>query len=203
MKPWGVYLLGLLWAMSALAQEEAPGPDANAAEQQRIESARVQALAGFDAEDADCYQRFASSGCLKDVQSRRRAVLGVLRKQEALLHERELALQAAAQRQRTAQKAVERQQQEADLAADKGAQRAADKLQEQQEKKAAHAAQAQASASGSMAMPSPAGPTPADQASNRDSHARKLLDAEQKRQEIAKRLAEKKGKSAAPLPLPL
>ena len=201
MKSWGLYLLGLLCAMSALAQEDAQNLDANAAEHQRIEAARVQATAGFDAEDAACYQRFAVSGCLKDVQSKRRAMLGVLRKQEALVIERELAQQAQAQRQRVVQKAQERQQQEADLAADNGAVRAADKLQEQQEKQAAHAALAQASGVSSMAMPSPTGPAPADQASNRDSHARKLLEAEQKRQEIAKRLADKKGDAAAPLPL--
>ena len=186
-------LLGLFWALPVLAQD-----DALVDVHQRIEAARAQALADFNAEDIACYQRFAVSGCLKQVQSKRRALLADLRKQEALLREQELAQQAAQQRERTARKALERQQLEADIRADNAAGRAAEKLLEQQEKQAAHAAKA--SSASAAAPPAPTGPGATEQASNRDSYARKQLDAEKKRQDIAKRLAEKDGKAAAPLP---
>lgn len=194
-------LLGQCCVLPALAQDAAsPGP--NAAEHQRIDEARAQAMADFNAEDIACYQRFAVSGCLKQVQSRRRAVLADLKKQEALLQEQERAGQAAEQRRSLAQKALERQQLEADIRADNAAGRAAEKLLEQQEKQAAHAAKAQAPAASAAAPAAPIGPGATEQASNRESYARKQLDAEKKRQDIAKRLAEKDSKPAAPLPVP-
>jgi colicin import membrane protein len=195
--------LGLLWASQALAQDPAtPMPVDNTAAYQRIDVVRAQAMAGFAAEDAQCYQQFAVSGCLKDVQTRRRALLADLRRQEADLHEGEFAQRAAEQRQRASQKALERQQQEADLRADNGADRILEKGLEQQEKQAAHAAKASAPVSGEAAPLVPTGPSAAEQAANRESYARKLQDAEKKRQELARRLAETPAKPAAPLPVP-
>jgi hypothetical protein len=174
----------------------------NTAEYQRIDAERTKAMAGFDAEDAQCYQRFAVSGCLKQVQSKRRAVLGELRRQETDLHEAELAQHAVEQRQRAAQKQLERQQQEAELRAENGTARAAEKLREQEEKQASHAAIAAAPAASAAAKPSPTGPSASEQAANRDSYVRKQLEAEKKRQELARRQAEKTSKPAAPLPIP-
>lgn len=203
MKPLLLAWLGLLWATPLLAQ---PVPlrqsgDSTAAFQ-RIEAARAQALAGFEADDAQCYQRFAVSGCLKQVQSRRRAALADLRGQEAVLHERERAQQAQEQRLRVAQKAQERQQQQADLLAERGQDRAAEKLREQQEKQADHVARAATSGASAAAQPAAGGPSASGQTAMRESYARKQLEAEKKRQDVAKRLAEKGGKPAAPLPLP-
>jgi hypothetical protein len=203
MKPFLSACLGLLWASSLLAQEApAQEPIDNTVAFQRIEAARAQSMAEFDAEDAQCYQRFAVSGCLKQVQSRRRAKLAELRKQEAALHERERAQQAQEQRRNLAQKAKERQQREEELLTERGADRTAEKLQEQQEKQASHAAKAAVPAASAAAHAASNGPTAAEQASMRESYARKQQDAEKNRQDLARRLAEKKTKPAAPLPLP-
>lgn len=181
-----------------------------AAEMQGIEHIRARETAVLDAQEAACYQRFAVSGCLQEVQSRRRAMLASLRRQEATLHEKELAERGAEQRLRSRQKAEERQAQQAQLLADQAdagsAEQQAHKLQVQKDKQAEHAAQAArlgaSSARAAGVVTQAGGLTLADEAANRSSFARKQAQAEQKRQELARRLADKGGKSAAPLPLP-
>jgi membrane protein involved in colicin uptake len=196
-------LLAMLWLVPLWAQDAAPGPSADRAEMENIQASRVREGAAFDAEEADCYQRFAVSGCLKSVQSRRRAAMAKLRHQEALLHEREAAQRGAEERQRIADKAREKAQQDAERRANGSADDNAGKLREQQDKRAAHAARAGASATPpSVNKPAGSGPDAAKQAANRESYARKLADAEKKRQDVAKRQMEKSGKNAAPLPLP-
>jgi hypothetical protein len=191
-------LAGMLW----LALRVAVAAQDNTAAYERIDAERAGATAAFDAEDADCTQRFAVSGCLKKVQSRRRAKLADLRRQESALREIDLASQAQEQRQSAAQKALEHQQWEAKQGTDNAAGQADEKLLEQGEKRAAHAARASGSAAQPANSPRTSGPTPAEQAANRASYARKQQEAEKKRQELARRLADKTGKPAAPLPLP-
>jgi colicin import membrane protein len=186
----------------AASQAQETSPDA--AEFQRIEATRARETAVYDAQEAACARRFAVSGCVKEVQSQRRAMLANLRRQEATLHERQLAEQGAAQRRLSAQKLQERQQQDAQLQADSTGQGAADKLQVQKDKQAEHAAKpamAGASAAASASLPAATGLSAAEQTANRGSYARKQAEAEKKRQDIAKRLADK-GPGAAPLPLP-
>ena len=231
----GLGLCCLLQAMPAWSQSppvaaiEVPAPDSEAFA--RIEATRTRETATLDAQEAACYQRFAVSACVKDVQSRRRAMLAGLRQQEAVLHERQFAAQGAEQLRRTAQKVEERKQQDLELQASRPAQQRDTKLRAQQEKQAEHAqsqAQAEKAAvpstglagkplqtSTSTSPPAPApvaaatatapaasGLTPAEQALNRASFARKQADLEKKRRDIAKRLAEKGTKPAAPLPVP-
>jgi len=225
----GLGLCCLLQAMPAWSQSppvaaiELPAPDSEAFA--RIEATRTRETATLDAQEAACYQRFAVSACVKDVQSRRRAMLAGLRQQEAALHERQFAAQGAEQLRRTAQKVEERKQQDLELQASRLAQQRDTKLRAQQEKQAEHAqslapiAKAAASGTGPAAKQVPAsaaasapvaaatvavasGLTPAEQALNRASYARKQADLEKKRQDIAKRLAEKGAKPAAPLPVP-
>jgi colicin import membrane protein len=212
MKQLLVLCLCVLWATGLRAQAAPAAPTTReAADLQGIERTRARETAAMDAEEAACYQRFAVSGCLKDVQSARRAMLAKLRRQETGLHEAEFAARGAEQRVRNRQKAEERQAQIADLLANpaeagSAEQRQAQKLQAQKDKQVEHAAQAQAkpmsSASGTAAMRQATGPTPAEQATNRNSYARRQEAAEKKRLELAQRLADKGGKSAAPLPLP-
>jgi hypothetical protein len=200
--------LCLVCATSVWSQgQPAQVPTGDATEFQRIEATRARETAVYDAEEAACYQRFAVSGCVKDVQSQRRAMLANLRRQEATLHEQQFARQGAEQLRLGAQKATQRQQQKADLQAEDATAAAANRLQAQKYKRADHAAKAPAagaSASASSAAgaaPAAAGISAAGQASKRESFARKQADAQKKREDIAKRLAGK-GKSAAPLPLP-
>jgi hypothetical protein len=210
MRPALAACLCLVWAASAWSQGQLQPVEVAAAdttELQRIEATRVRETAVYDAEEAACYQRFAVSGCIKDIQSQRRAMLANLRRQEAALHERQFADKGAEQRRLSAQKAQERQQQQSGSQTEEAAARTADKLQAQKDKLADHAAKSpvqgdSAPAANAAAPPLPtAGLSAADQSANRASYARKQAEAEKKRAEIAKRLAGK-GKPAAPLPLP-
>ncbi len=202
MRRLGTALLALCGALQCFAQTPAVPPEQVPSDAyQRIEAERVRETAAFDAQEAACYQRFAVNDCLKKVQSRRRALLADLKRQETRLHEREHVQQGTEALQRIEQKALDSQQKKAAILADDSAVRAQDKLQEQHDKQAEHAAKA-ASGSAGIAAPLSNGPSAADQAQSRESFARKQADAEKKRQELAKRLAGKAGQAAQPLPVP-
>jgi transposase len=168
---------------------------------QRIEAVRVREGSNFDAQEAACYERFAVNDCLKKVQTKRRALMADLKRQESALHARERQQQGAEALQRIEQKSIERQQRQEEIETENGADRAQDKLHGQQDKQAEHAAKA-ASGSAPVATPAPTGPSVAEQAEARASYERKLVDAENKRQEMIKRQTEKSGKPAKSLPLP-
>jgi hypothetical protein len=187
-------LVSVAWAQAVPAPQAAVDP----AEFQRIEATRASESAALDAEESACYQRFAVSGCLKGVQSRRRAMLAGLRRQEAVLHEREFAERAAEQRARNLQKIAERKQQEEGQRSGDAEAEQREKLQAQKDKQADHATKARQPQASAPPAPHTSGPTPAEQAANRDSYARKQADAQKKREEIARR----QSKSVAPLPLP-
>ena len=209
------HALAVAWLVLSVLPSRAQEPQADgvdgvdgvdAADFQRIEATRALETARYTAAEAACYQRFAVSSCLQDLQSQRRAMLADLRRQEAILHERQFAHRAAEQKRLSAQKALERQQKEAELKAENPAARAAEKLQAQKTKQAEHLAKAPAAwASAPASTEAPTVPTQAlsaaEQAANRESYARKQAAASAKRQEIAKRLGDKE-KGTAPLPLP-
>jgi hypothetical protein len=154
----------------------------------------------LDAEEAACYQRFAVSGCLNDVRSKRRALQASLRRQEAAAHEREFAARAAEQRARSQQKVEERQHTDQERLRGNAASEQAQRLQAQQDKQASHLAQSQQAPASAAATPQATGPTAAEQAANRANFARKQADAEHRKEAIAKRAADK---ASVPLPLPL
>jgi len=84
-------------------------------ERERINTERTALEAGFDAEEAACYKKFFTNSCLKEVQPRRRAAIGLLRQQEVALNDRERKEKAAAQIQKTEEKSsLEAQQQAAE-----------------------------------------------------------------------------------------
>jgi hypothetical protein len=168
---------------------------------QRIEAARSREGANFDAEEAACYQRFAVNDCLKKVQSRRIAVMADFRRQENRLHDREHNLQGVEALERIEQRALERQQKQAEDQSQDTIDRAQEKLRDQQDKRIEHAAKA-ASNPAPVSVPVPTGPTAAEQAQARASYERKLADAEKRRQELIKRKAEKASAPAKPLPVP-
>jgi hypothetical protein len=190
-------LVGLTaWAQAVPAPLAAEA----ASEAERIESTRTTQAAALDAEEAACYQRFAVSGCLNDVRSKRRAMQAALRRQEAALHEREFAERAAEQRARNQKKREEREQSEQELRRGNGDSDRAEKLQAQQDKLTRHLAPRQQPQASNPVAPQATGPTPAEQAANRASFARKQAEADKKRQEIAQRAT---GKASAPRPLPV
>lgn len=202
MKQFAATLLSLFFALLGFAQVPGPAPEPVSAEAyQRIEAVRAREMAAFDAQEAACYQRFAVNDCLKNIQSRRRALLADLKRQETRLHEREHAQQGADALQRIEQRALELEQKKAEIAAGGGAARAQGKAQEQKDKQADHAAKA-ASGAGAIAAPVHSGPRPDEQARARESYARKQAEAEKKRQDLARRQAEKAAKQIKPLPAP-
>ena len=188
-------LLSLLALLCAPAMGE-PVADAavSGTEYQRIDQLRERETAEFTARESACYQRFAVNDCLKELQPAHRAVLADLKHQEVLLHDRERTQQAAQQLQRAEQKALEKQQAAQQAAA--AATVAEEKWQAQGAKQAAHA---QNTASGSRSIVLPSGPSAAERTANAKSYAAKQAAAEQKRQQVAKRL-KRIEKPVAPLP---
>lgn len=83
-------------------------------ERSKIVAERARLEAGYLAEDAACYQRFAVNSCLDEVNTRRRETVGDFRRQEVLLNELERKRKGSEQIRRTEDKAVLKAQQ-ADL----------------------------------------------------------------------------------------
>lgn len=86
-------------AMLAIAQPVAPAeaPPTRDAERARISTDRARLEAGFLAEDAECYKKFAVNSCLGKVNERRREAMGDLRRQELLLNDEERRIRGADQ----------------------------------------------------------------------------------------------------------
>lgn len=82
-------------------------------ERQRINTGRSALEAGFDAEDAACYKKFFTNNCLKEVQSRRREAMALLKQQEVALNDRERREKAAAQIRKTEEKSSTEAQEQA------------------------------------------------------------------------------------------
>ena len=83
-------------------------------ERSKIVAERARLEAGYLAEDAACYQRFAVNNCLDEVNTRRRETVGDFRRQEVLLNELERKRKGSEQIRRTEDKAALKAQQ-ADL----------------------------------------------------------------------------------------
>lgn len=115
MKPFA--LAFLLVAFSALARAQAVAPEGEngniEAERARISAERTKAEAGFLVEDAACYKKFAVNSCLAKVNTRRRAMIADLRRQEILLNDEERRIKGADQIRKTEEKSSPERQQEA------------------------------------------------------------------------------------------
>jgi colicin import membrane protein len=101
--------------MVALAQPAAPAeaPSTREVERARIGSERVRLEAGFLAEDAECYKKFAVNSCLGKVNERRREAMGDLRRQELLLNDEERRIRGGDQIRKTEEKQSPEKLQEA------------------------------------------------------------------------------------------
>ena len=101
-----VILLGLV-APPMLGQ---PAPadtiaQREAVERERIRQTRAVEQSQFAAQEAQCYTRFAVNDCLAEVRSRRREVLGDLRRQEISLNDAQRKRRAAEQLLRSDERA--------------------------------------------------------------------------------------------------
>jgi colicin import membrane protein len=118
--------LGVLAGAQPAAQQPAvpaEAPRSIDADRARINEDRARLEAGFLAEDAECYKKFAVNSCLGKVNERRREVMGDLRRQEILLNDEERRIRGAEQVRKTEEKSSPEKQQEA---ADQRAKAAAD-----------------------------------------------------------------------------
>ena len=109
--------LGVLASAQPAAQPTAAvpaeAPRSIDAERARINADRARLEAGFLAEDAECYKKFAVNSCLGKVNERRREVMGDLRRQEILLNDEERRIRGAEQVRKTEEKSSPEKQQEA------------------------------------------------------------------------------------------
>jgi hypothetical protein len=197
-------LFCMVWATALYAQTTTqPDADVNAGAYQRMEAVRQREEALLTTQEAQCYQRFAVNACLADVQARRRAMLADLKRQETVLHDGERVQKAAEQVKRAQEKAQENRDRQAQEAREFAAKIAEEKLQAQQEKLQTHAAKSAASAAGApRLLPQNAGPGEAEQAQNRAAYQGKQVEAEKKRQDIAKRQTDRTARPAPTLPVP-
>lgn len=101
--------------MLAIGQPVAPAevPPTRDAERARIGADRARLEAGFLAEDAECYKKFAVNSCLGKVNERRREAMGDLRRQELLLNDEERRIRGADQIRKTEEKQSPEKLQEA------------------------------------------------------------------------------------------
>ena len=195
MKWWLAQLCALVLSPTLVHALEQPE---NSAAYAKIDAERARETASFDAQEADCYQRFAANRCLKTVQTRRVAVMNALRKQETALHAADRRQLGAEALQRLDQKASSKVERDAQAQKDAAALAAEDRMQAQKEKQTEHAAQA-ASAS-AAAEHATSAPSAQAQAQNRERYASKLTDAEKRRLDIAKQRKDRTGKALPPLP---
>jgi hypothetical protein len=105
--------LGVLANAQPTEPLAAPAPPTMDAERARIGTERATLEAGFLAEDAECYKRFAVNSCLDKVNVRRREAMADLRRQEILLNDEERRIRGADQIRKTEEKASPENQQEA------------------------------------------------------------------------------------------
>jgi hypothetical protein len=101
--------------MLAGAQTAAPAaqPGTMDVERARISADRARLEAGFLAEDAACYKRFAVNSCLGEVNARRREAMADLRRQEISLNDEERRIKGAEQIRKTEEKSSPEKLQEA------------------------------------------------------------------------------------------
>lgn len=197
----------MLAAASATAVAQTPD-EAQAqrdAARQLINQQRDQENARFDAQVHDCGRQFVVSSCVKEVETRRRAMLAKYRGEEGVLNDQDRKQRAEEQKQRTREKLQERARREQDIAAENLPQKLNDKSAEQARKQAENAAEKARTASQpqkSVRTSSKAGsgPSEAEQAQNRAAYDAKLEDARKRKESQAKRLKEKPS-DARPLPV--
>ncbi|MGH8846253.1 MAG: hypothetical protein ACREXQ_03285 [Polaromonas sp.] len=120
MKPFAVAFflaatLGGLAGAQTGSQMAAPAaqPGTIDAERARISAERARLEAGFLAEDAACYKRFAVNNCLNEVNTRRREAMADLRRQEISLNDEERRIRGAEQIRKIEEKSSPEKQQEA------------------------------------------------------------------------------------------
>jgi vacuolar-type H+-ATPase subunit I/STV1 len=197
----GTFFL-VLMAVSMLchAQDNPPVPLNLPVERARITQQRAEFEAAFVQKQQLCYLRFAVSDCLNKVKGERRVALDELRRQEIQLNSLERQAKALAELVRIQSNVSLERRQELELQRQQALLNA-QKRQLRSEEKKAGAARPAVSASSVASTASPAMPLD-DAVSQQQRFSERLLEAQQRKADNAKRLIEKGAGSAAPLPIP-
>jgi colicin import membrane protein len=190
-------------------------PEQLAEARARIAADRSQVEARFAAEEKACYGKFAVNDCLSEAQKRRREATADLRRQENILTETQRKRRSAERLRELEQRSAEQKE--------SAAQHASKALAEQKEreKRAAEKAAAQhgpeqaGTAQAMQGQPSAGGRgkarqkektvilrKPPDTAARLKQHQEHLEDAQEHREQLAKRLAQRKKPPGKPLPVP-
>ncbi|MEY4653872.1 MAG: hypothetical protein RI884_2453 [Pseudomonadota bacterium] len=186
---------------SASASRWVGGLDVRA-EQARIERERAAARARQTEEEADCQKRFAVTDCTERARRKWQPVLADLRRQELALNEVDRKQRAAEQQRKLDEKVSPQAQEEA-------AQRRAQALADHEARQARAAQKASGSAPGGK----PREPGAAQDRSSPDitreqadanaqAHARRVQEAQERKERTLKRQAERAKPSASALPVP-
>lgn len=165
----------------------------------RIQQTRQQQEVLYEQEESKCYARFSVTSCVHEVRKRRRDSLEMLKKQEVLLRQAQRQHMAAVELQRLKEKTSEERLSQA--AAER-----LDALQAhaQREERARKKAAAQARPAVNEAQVRAKAPQPsrsaAEIALEKQRYQEKLAQAREQRALHEKRLREKSGSRAQPLP---
>lgn len=159
---------------------DVPSEEERNAERERLTLARDALEAQYRQDNARCYQNFDVNSCRLKVRDRRIDADAALRKEELRFNAQERQIQAENTRRSLAERNSEAEQKKAE--ADRAA--------------AVAAAKERADANAQKQIDH------ALQGTKRGDYEQKLRDAAQHREDVAKKLRERKGEPAAPLPVP-
>jgi colicin import membrane protein len=189
----------LLLVGGAWAQE----PDGSA-ERARIRAERDQAEALFTAEEKACRARFAVTDCVNDARKRMRDTLADLRRQEVTLNDAERKRRAAGRLKDIQERQASTAQQ------DEARTQQAVQSQLRREQRVADKEAARTAAGASSGPPAPRQPSDSQGArltaeqieANRQAHAKRVAEAEQRKEKAARRILERRKPAASSLPVP-
>lgn len=172
------------------------------AERARVGKERAAAQARQAEEEAVCRKSFAVNDCLDRTRRRWQPVLADLRRQEVVINDADRKQRSAAQQRKIEEKNSPQSQEEA-------AQRRARALAEHEERQSRAAAKASGPApAGKPRDPQDAGErkgpdvTPDQAAANAQAHARRLEEAQARKDRVRQRQADRSKPAASALPVP-
>jgi hypothetical protein len=187
------FVFVLLLALGPFHGHAQQGTSAGAPdEQRRLDALRQELNRQSQEEESDCRHRFAVNDCLKIVQTRQRAKLADIKRQEAGLHDLQRRQRAEEQSQQAVERsrAREQQLQEQSVTADRSSR--GDRPQKNAAGSAASSGVLENTSRLAVQEPS---------SEVREAHARKLREAEDRRAARDKRVKEKAAdKQSVPLP---
>jgi hypothetical protein len=196
---WLIFMVCAL-SLPVWAQEDpADGLESVGKERTRIEAMRAESQATLLAQERDCQNRFAVAACVRDVTSRRNALLAEYKRQENSLNNAERLKRGADQLKRAEDKITKRALAD-QVVLDTPNTVQSDKEQAQQEKNLKHQQARGQVAESDKKQAKDAGLTDAEINENRLAYARKLADANERLLKRKERLREPATASLPALP---